>query len=129
MENVRREVKSDVCIVGAGPAGMLLGLLLAKQGLEVIVLEQNVDFHREYRGEITQPRFVQLMKQLNLLDYVESNSHVKIPEVNVFHNNYQRSISRKTIILKPVFSTSNRYPAHFENVFVEKPNLMSHKSY
>jgi 2-polyprenyl-6-methoxyphenol hydroxylase-like FAD-dependent oxidoreductase len=87
MENLIREVKSDVCIVGAGPAGMLLGLLLAKQGLEVIVLEQNVDFHREYRGEITQPRFVQLMKQLNLLDYVESNSHVKIPEVKVFHNN------------------------------------------
>jgi 2-polyprenyl-6-methoxyphenol hydroxylase-like FAD-dependent oxidoreductase len=87
MEELIKEVQSDVCIVGAGPAGMLLGLLLAKQGMEVIVLEQNADFHREYRGEITQPRFVQLMKQLNLLDFIESNSHVKIPEVNVFHNN------------------------------------------
>jgi 2-polyprenyl-6-methoxyphenol hydroxylase-like FAD-dependent oxidoreductase len=86
MEKLRKEVKTDVCIVGAGPAGMLLGLLLAKQGIDVIVLEKNADFHREYRGEITQPRFVQMMKQLNLLDYIETNSHVKIPEVVVFHN-------------------------------------------
>ncbi|MED3562914.1 FAD-dependent monooxygenase [Bacillus xiapuensis] len=87
MEYVKNEFNSDVCIVGAGPAGMLLGLLLAKQGLEIIVLEQNPDFHREYRGEITQPRFVQLMKQLNLLDFIESHDHVKIPEVTVFHQN------------------------------------------
>ncbi|WHY77113.1 FAD-dependent monooxygenase [Neobacillus sp. WH10] len=87
MENEVKEIKSDVCIVGAGPAGMLLGLLLAKQGMEIVVLEQNPDFHREYRGEITQPRFVQLMKQLNLLDYIESHDHVKIPEVTVFHQN------------------------------------------
>ncbi|MED2974201.1 FAD-dependent monooxygenase [Fictibacillus sp. B-59209] len=85
MENLKKDVTSDVCIVGAGPAGMLLGLLLAKQGLKVVVLEQNSDFHRTYRGEITQPRFVQLMKQLNLLDYIESHDHVKIPEVTVFH--------------------------------------------
>ncbi|AJY77837.1 hypothetical protein VN24_18325 [Paenibacillus beijingensis] len=83
---LKNEVQTDVCIVGAGPAGMLLGLLLAKQGIEVIVLEKNVDFHREYRGEITQPRFVQMMKQLNLLDYIESNDHVKINEVVVFHD-------------------------------------------
>ncbi|GHH99248.1 FAD-dependent monooxygenase [Neobacillus kokaensis] len=86
MEIRRNVLNSDVCIVGAGPAGMLLGLLLAKQGLEIIVLEQNQDFHREYRGEITQPRFVQLMKQLNLLDFIESLDHVKIPEVTVFHD-------------------------------------------
>ncbi|MFZ7942249.1 FAD-dependent monooxygenase [Neobacillus sp. 19] len=85
MKNEVKEIKTDVCIVGAGPAGMLLGLLLAKQGLDITVLEQNPDFHREYRGEITQPRFVQLMKQLNLLDYIESHDHVKIPEVTVFH--------------------------------------------
>lgn len=89
MEKLIKEIKTDVCIVGAGPAGMLLGLLLAKQGIEVIVLEQNVDFHREYRGEITQPRFVQLMKQLNLLDYIETKSHVKIDEVVVFHNDVE----------------------------------------
>lgn len=86
MDPTKYETKTDVCIVGAGPAGMLLGLLLAKQGIDVIVLEKNADFHREYRGEITQPRFVQMMKQLNLLDYIESLDHVKIDEVRVFHN-------------------------------------------
>lgn len=89
MEKFRKEVETDVCIVGAGPAGMLLGLLLAKQGIDVIVIEKNADFHREYRGEIIQPRFVQLMRQLNLLDYIETNSHVKIHEVMVFHNDLE----------------------------------------
>ncbi|MBP1154475.1 MULTISPECIES: FAD-dependent monooxygenase [unclassified Paenibacillus] len=87
MEKLTKDIKTDVCIVGAGPAGMLLGLLLAKQGMDILVLEQNADFYREYRGEITQPRFVQLMKQLNLLDYIETQSHVKIPEVVVFNQN------------------------------------------
>lgn len=89
MGNAVKEVKTDVCIVGGGPAGMLMGLLLAKQGLEILILEKNIDFHREYRGEITQPRFVQLMKQLGLLAYMETQPHVKIPEVRVFHNHYE----------------------------------------
>lgn len=86
MEKSIRQVQTDVCIVGGGPAGMLLGLLLAKQGINVLVLEKNADFHREYRGEIIQPRFVQLMKQLNLLNFFKSLPHVKIPEVRVFHD-------------------------------------------
>lgn len=55
-------LNTDVCIVGAGPAGMIMGLLLAKKGIDVVVLERNLDFHREFREEIHQPRFVQLVK-------------------------------------------------------------------
>lgn len=58
--------ETDVCIAGGGPAGMILGLLLAKQGVKVTVLEKNANFDREYRGEIMQPRFVQMMEQIGL---------------------------------------------------------------
>ena len=47
---------TKVVIVGGGPAGMVLGLLLARAGLQVTVLERNPDFEREFRGEILQPR-------------------------------------------------------------------------
>ncbi|MDF2959464.1 MAG: hypothetical protein K0S39_1199, partial [Paenibacillus sp.] len=56
-----RIIHKDVCIAGGGPAGLLLGMLLAKEGVDVIVLESHDNFDREYRGEVLQPRFVQLM--------------------------------------------------------------------
>lgn len=77
MAEPRRET-ADVCIAGAGPAGLVLGLLLAKQGLSVLVLEQQKDFEREYRGEVLMPRFVQAFRQVNLWDLAESQPHLKL---------------------------------------------------
>ena len=53
--------RTGVCIVGGGPAGMLLGLLLAKRGADVIVLEQHNSFDREFRGEVLQPSTARLL--------------------------------------------------------------------
>ena len=69
---------TDVCIVGGGPAGMMLGLLLAHQGIKVCVVESHKDFDREYRGEVLMPRFIQMMKQINLFDYLEKYPHLKL---------------------------------------------------
>ncbi len=74
----------DVCIVGGGPAGMILGLLLAKLGLKTLVLEQHKDFTREYRGEVLMPRFTQMMRQIGLFDYIESQHHLKLRELEGF---------------------------------------------
>ncbi|HBO96742.1 MAG TPA: hypothetical protein DE315_07960 [Candidatus Omnitrophica bacterium] len=68
----------DVCIVGAGPAGMILGLLLAHQGIKVLVLESHHDFEREYRGEVLMPRFIQMMRQTGLLSHLEKYPHLKL---------------------------------------------------
>ncbi len=63
------------CIVGGGPAGMLLGLLLAKRGAEVIVLEGHENFAREFRGEVLQPSTAHLLDELGLLEYVKAQPH------------------------------------------------------
>lgn len=68
-------VRTGACIVGGGPAGMLLGLLLAKRGAEVLVLEGHENFVREFRGEVLQPSTAHLLDELGLLEYVRAQPH------------------------------------------------------
>jgi 2-polyprenyl-6-methoxyphenol hydroxylase-like FAD-dependent oxidoreductase len=68
-------VRVNACIVGGGPAGLMLGLLLAKRGAEVLVLEGHETFDREFRGEVLQPSTVHLLDELGLLDYVKGEPH------------------------------------------------------
>jgi len=71
---------TSVCIVGGGPAGMLLGLLLAKRGADVIVLEGHETFDREFRGEVLQPSTARLLDQLGLLQYILDQRHLTLTE-------------------------------------------------
>jgi 2-polyprenyl-6-methoxyphenol hydroxylase-like FAD-dependent oxidoreductase len=65
----------STCIVGGGPAGLMLGLLLAKRGADVLVLEGHEDFEREFRGEVLQPSTAHLLDELGLLEYVLAQPH------------------------------------------------------
>ncbi len=56
------------CIVGGGPGGMMLGLLLARAGIEVVVLEKHADFLRDFRGDTVHPSTLELMHELGLLE-------------------------------------------------------------
>jgi len=56
------------CIVGGGPAGMMLGLLLARAGIDVTVLEKHADFLRDFRGDTVHPSTLEIMHELGLLD-------------------------------------------------------------
>jgi 2-polyprenyl-6-methoxyphenol hydroxylase-like FAD-dependent oxidoreductase len=70
--------RADVCVVGGGPAGLLLGLLLAKRGAQVVVLEGHETFDREFRGEVLQPSTARLLHQLGLLEYVLEQPHLTL---------------------------------------------------
>ena len=67
--------RTSVCVVGGGPAGLMLGLLLAKRGVEVIVLEGHETFDREFRGEVLQPSTAHLLDELGLLGYILDQPH------------------------------------------------------
>jgi 2-polyprenyl-6-methoxyphenol hydroxylase-like FAD-dependent oxidoreductase len=58
----------QVCVVGGGPAGMMLGYLLGRAGIETCVLEKHADFLRDFRGDTVHPSTMQVMHELGLLE-------------------------------------------------------------
>src|SRR5215813_3172776 len=72
---IMTSIKVNACIVGGGPAGMVLGLLLAKRGADVLVLEGHENFDREFRGEILQPSTAHLLDEIGLLEYILAQPH------------------------------------------------------
>jgi 2-polyprenyl-6-methoxyphenol hydroxylase-like FAD-dependent oxidoreductase len=61
-------VTTGCCIAGGGPAGMMLGYLLARTGVEVMVLEKHADFFRDFRGDTIHPSTLEIMAELGLLE-------------------------------------------------------------
>ena len=61
-------MQKRVVIAGGGPAGMMLGLLLARAGLRVAVLEKHADFLRDFRGDTIHPSTLQLLHELGLVE-------------------------------------------------------------
>src|SRR3981189_2168765 len=62
------EISVRCCIAGGGPAGMMLGYLLARAGVEVLVLEKHGDFLRDFRGDTIHPSTLEAMHDLGLLE-------------------------------------------------------------
>lgn len=118
------KLNTNICIVGGGPSGLLLGLLLAKQGIEVTVLESQPNFERNFRGEVYQPRFVQLMRQLNLDQYLDQFEHMKLSSGEVwgeqnllFSLNYETDTPeapyairmKQSVLLQAFYDLAKRY--------------------
>jgi 2-polyprenyl-6-methoxyphenol hydroxylase-like FAD-dependent oxidoreductase len=66
------------CVVGGGPAGMMLGFLLARAGIDVVVLEKHADFLRDFRGDTVHPSTMQVMHELGILDAFLARPHSEI---------------------------------------------------
>jgi 2-polyprenyl-6-methoxyphenol hydroxylase-like FAD-dependent oxidoreductase len=80
---VSRTLTTQCCIVGGGPAGMTLGFLLARAGVEVSVLEKHADFLRDFRGDTVHPSTLELIHEMGLLDEFLALPHQKLERVSV----------------------------------------------
>jgi len=75
------EQASDVAIVGGGPAGMVAGLLFARAGVSVTVLEKHGDFLRDFRGDTVHPSTLRIFHELGLLDRLLERPHDKVYDI------------------------------------------------
>ena len=77
------QIKARCCVVGGGPAGMMLGFLLARSGIEVLVLEKHADFFRDFRGDTIHPSTMELLSELGLLDDFLRLPHTELPRLQL----------------------------------------------
>ena len=69
------------CVAGGGPAGMMLGFLLARAGVDVVVLEKHADFLRDFRGDTIHPSTLELMYELGLLEEFFRRPHQQMSQI------------------------------------------------
>jgi 2-polyprenyl-6-methoxyphenol hydroxylase-like FAD-dependent oxidoreductase len=74
-------IQTRCCIVGGGPAGMMLGFLLARADVDVVVLEKHADFLRDFRGDTIHPSTLELMYELGLLEEFLKRPHQEVREL------------------------------------------------
>ena len=74
-------ITTRCAIAGGGPAGMMLGLLLARAGVDVVVMEKHADFFRDFRGDTIHPSTLEVMHELGLLDQFLKLPHQKVREI------------------------------------------------
>src|SRR5215471_13904428 len=75
------QFETRCCVIGGGPAGMMLGFLLARSGIDVVVLEKHADFLRDFRGDTIHPSTLELMWELGLLEEFLKRPHQEIREI------------------------------------------------
>jgi len=75
------EIETTCCIVGGGPASMMLGFLLARTGVRVTVLEKHADFLRDFRGDTIHPSTLEILGELGLLEEFLERPHDELGAV------------------------------------------------
>lgn len=93
---------SQCCIAGGGPAGLMMGYLLARAGVDVIVLEKHADFLRDFRGDTVHPSTLELFHELGLLEGLLMRPYQKTEGISVSINN--RSFAVADFTRLPVHS-------------------------
>lgn len=86
-------VSQSCCIVGAGPAGMMLGFLLARAGVPTTVVEKHTDFLRDFRGDTIHPSTLEVFHELGLLDAFLALPHQQAPKLHAEINGKQTTIA------------------------------------
>ncbi len=79
----RSPIETTCCIAGGGPAGLMLGLLLARAGVDAVVVEKHADFLRDFRGDTIHPSTMEIMGELGFLDDFLKLPHQPVPRLAV----------------------------------------------
>jgi 2-polyprenyl-6-methoxyphenol hydroxylase-like FAD-dependent oxidoreductase len=82
MNAISPKINTTCCIVGGGPAGVMLAFLLARAGVHVTVLEKHKDFFRDFRGDTVHPATMEVMYELGLLDEFLRQPHRRIERMS-----------------------------------------------
>lgn len=96
-------ISTTCCIAGGGPAGIMSGFLLARAGIDVIVLEKHADFFRDFRGDTIHPSTLQLMDELGFIDDFLRVKHDRVSSL-YFH------VGDKRFLLADFSKLHVRYP-------------------
>ncbi len=81
------------CVAGGGPAGLMLGYLLARAGVDVVVLEKHADFLRDFRGDTIHPSTMEIMSKLGLLNEFLKLPHQPVPDISAQFGNEKIKIA------------------------------------
>src|SRR5512141_3468431 len=73
--------RTECCIAGGGPAGLMLGYLLARAGIDVVVLEKHADFLRDFRGDTIHPSTLTVLDDLGLLEAFLALPHQEVRQL------------------------------------------------
>lgn len=88
-----KKITTDCCIVGGGPCGIMLGYLLARRGIDVVVLEKHKDFFRDFRGDTIHPTTMEIMHELGILTEFLKIPHDKVRRVEADINGKKLKIA------------------------------------
>lgn len=93
VKRMQQDLSARCCIAGGGPAGLMLGLLLARAGIDVVVLEKHADFLRDFRGDTVHPSTLEVMHELGLLDAFLQRPHDEVRQLNASVNGHDAVIA------------------------------------
>lgn len=131
------------CIAGAGPAGVVLGLLLARAGVEVLVLEKHADFLRDFRGDTIHPSTLEVIYELGLLEGLLLLPHQKVSQIKAQFGDLALTVADfnhlqtqcRFVALMPQWDFLNfltleaaRYPTFYLRMQTEVTGLLRKKS-
>ncbi|WP_322747976.1 MULTISPECIES: FAD-dependent monooxygenase [unclassified Frankia] len=107
-------METDFCVIGAGPAGLSMALLLVRSGARVVLVERTTSFDREYRGEILQPGGALLLHQMGILDGARKRGHYECSRFRI--------VSAGRTLFEADFSRLD--PPYNHVLSIPQPNLL-----
>jgi 2-polyprenyl-6-methoxyphenol hydroxylase-like FAD-dependent oxidoreductase len=117
---VATSITTKCCIAGGGPSGLMLGFLLARAGVDVVVLEKHGDFLRDFRGDTIHPSTLELMSELGLIDDFLKQPHRKVERLTGLVGDTQINVAdftslptaHKFVVLMPQWDFLNFLTRH-----------------